>query len=202
MNKQELSRTIFGREVDEETLAWHLFGRPVHPASTFEKTLELFQLAGMTTPEGYPHPDGDDARIRIEYEDAAWADHSKIFGPYCPWPKPVNYLEKGAKIIEAKMLSYDEYHQRASEKQIKTDELNYPSLGKMAENLAKTTVQAISHKPASSELREKRLEVCRACPAFDVDSKRCKECGCYMPAKVVVGGDPDKLCPLKKWSNL
>lgn len=75
------------------------------------------------------------------------------------------------------------------------------SLGKMATGLIKTAGQAIAHGKVSKEIREERYDTCRKCPFFDSKSKRCNDCGCFMEAKTWVGGDPDQLCPQKKWSN-
>lgn len=41
-----------------------------------------------------------------------------------------------------------------------------------------------------------RLEVCKRCPAFDARLHRCKDCGCFMPAKVQIAGAN---CPQKRW---
>ena len=76
-----------------------------------------------------------------------------------------------------------------------------PGLGKMAKGLIRTGGQAIRHGKVSSEIREERYDTCKACPLFDAESKRCKDCGCFMEAKTWVGGDPDMLCPQKKWSR-
>ena len=76
-----------------------------------------------------------------------------------------------------------------------------PSVGKMAKGLVASAGQAIRHGKVASEIREERYETCKACPAFMKDSKRCSECGCFMEAKTWIGGDPDKLCPLKKWER-
>ena len=75
------------------------------------------------------------------------------------------------------------------------------SVGKMASGLMKTAGQAILHGRVSSEVREERYNTCKNCPAFNSDSKRCSECGCFMEAKTWVGGNPDTLCPLKKWER-
>lgn len=75
------------------------------------------------------------------------------------------------------------------------------STGTMARNLFKTAGQALRNGNVSKEVREERYDTCKACPAFIEDSKRCSECGCFMEAKSWVGGDPKKLCPLKKWSR-
>jgi len=40
-----------------------------------------------------------------------------------------------------------------------------------------------------------RLEVCKRCPAF-TSLNRCKECGCFMPAKVQL---PNAKCPQGRW---
>lgn len=75
------------------------------------------------------------------------------------------------------------------------------SAGRMAKGLLKTAGQAIRHGKISAEIREERYDTCKACPAFIPDSKRCSDCGCFMEAKTWVGGDPDTLCPQKKWSR-
>ena len=75
------------------------------------------------------------------------------------------------------------------------------SAGKMAAGLLKTAGQALRHGKVSEVIRNERYETCKACPAFMEDSKRCSECGCFMEAKTWVGGNPDALCPLKKWER-
>ena len=76
-----------------------------------------------------------------------------------------------------------------------------PSLGKMAAGLVRTAGQAVRHGKVSVAIREERYDTCKACPFFNAESKRCKDCGCFMEAKTWVGGDPDMLCPQKKWSR-
>jgi hypothetical protein len=73
--------------------------------------------------------------------------------------------------------------------------------GKMAGGLLKTAGQAMRHGKVSEVIRNERYETCKACPAFVEASKRCSECGCFMEAKTWVGGDPNMLCPLKKWER-
>ena len=75
------------------------------------------------------------------------------------------------------------------------------SAGQMAKGLLKTAGLAMRHGKVKAEVREERYDTCKACPAFNPDSKRCSECGCFMEAKTWVGGDPKQLCPLKKWSR-
>lgn len=83
----------------------------------------------------------------------------------------------------------------------KAPEPKAPSMGKMAAGLMKTAGQAFKHGRVSKEVREERYDTCKACPLFDEKSKRCKDCGCFMEAKTWVGGDPDMLCPQKKWKR-
>ena len=78
--------------------------------------------------------------------------------------------------------------------------VNVP-VGKMAKGLLKTAGQAVRYGKVTTEIREERYDMCKACPFFDEESKRCKDCGCFMEAKTWVGGDPKKLCPQKKWSR-
>jgi hypothetical protein len=73
--------------------------------------------------------------------------------------------------------------------------------GKMAKGLIKTAGQAMRHGKVSAEIREERYNTCKACPAFIEKTKRCSECGCFMEAKSWVAGNPNTLCPLKKWSK-
>ena len=75
------------------------------------------------------------------------------------------------------------------------------SAAKMIGGLAKTASQAMMSGRVSAEIREERYDTCKACPAFIENSKRCSECGCFMEAKTWVGGNPDFLCPLKKWER-
>jgi len=74
-------------------------------------------------------------------------------------------------------------------------------IGKMASGLVKTGMQAVRHGKVSSEIREERYNTCKECPFFNAESKRCSDCGCFMEAKTWVGGDPNMLCPQKKWSR-
>ena len=74
-----------------------------------------------------------------------------------------------------------------------------PGMGKMAKGLARTAAQAVRHGKVSQQVREERYDICKGCPFFDHNSKRCKDCGCFMEAKTWVGGNPDYLCPQKKW---
>ena len=74
-----------------------------------------------------------------------------------------------------------------------------PGFAKMAKGLMRTAGQAMRYGKVSAEVREERYDTCKACPFFDAESKRCKDCGCFMEAKTWVGGDPNMLCPQKKW---
>jgi len=74
-------------------------------------------------------------------------------------------------------------------------------LGKMARGLVGNVGQAIVNGKVSEEIRNERYDTCKNCPFFIEDSKRCSECGCFMEAKTWIGGDPNALCPKKKWSR-
>jgi hypothetical protein len=73
--------------------------------------------------------------------------------------------------------------------------------GRMVGGLARAAGQAMRHGKVSEVIRNERYETCKACPAFIEKSKRCSECGCFMEAKTWIGGDPNMLCPLKKWER-
>lgn len=72
-------------------------------------------------------------------------------------------------------------------------------IGGLAKGLGKVAMQGIQHGRVSAEIRKARYDTCKACPAFRKNDKRCSECGCFMEAKSWIAGDPDGLCPLKKW---
>ena len=104
-------------------------------------------------------------------------------GPVSAWPK-----ERHASL----MLKLNK---------VAPEQRRSPSIGKMAKGLLKTAGQAVRHGKVSAEIREERYNTCKACPFFDAESKRCKDCGCFMEAKTWVGGNPDILCPQQKWSR-
>lgn len=104
-------------------------------------------------------------------------------GPVSAWPKERN-LE---------LMAPNDSTRKAT--LVKAD------LSSMAKGLVKTAVSAIQHGKVSGEIREERYDTCKACPLFVEDSKRCSDCGCFMEAKTWVGGDPNVLCPQKKWSR-
>ena len=106
-------------------------------------------------------------------------------GPVSAWPKK----------------RHDELMASASSKGKSAPVKTGPGIGKMASGLVRTAGQAVRHGKVSSEIREERYDTCKSCPFFNADSKRCKDCGCFMEAKTWVGGDPDMLCPQKKWSR-
>lgn len=41
-----------------------------------------------------------------------------------------------------------------------------------------------------------RMEICKRCPAFDQTLRRCRDCGCFMPAKVQIDV---AMCPQGRW---
>lgn len=75
------------------------------------------------------------------------------------------------------------------------------SAKEMITGFSKATGQAVRFGKVSAEVRNERFDTCKACPSFIKDSKRCSECGCNMQAKTWIGGNPDNLCPLQKWSR-
>jgi len=111
-------------------------------------------------------------------------------GPVCPWPQPqvTEILEtmRAPKVLNAKVV-----HDTAVK----------ASISDMAKGLFKNAGYAIKNGRVNSEIREERYAVCKACPHFIEDSKRCSECGCFMEAKTWVGADPNVLCPKQKWSR-
>lgn len=46
------------------------------------------------------------------------------------------------------------------------------------------------------ELAKKRLAICEQCPRYNLERKKCLECGCKMPTKVLI---PITKCPKGFW---
>ena len=110
-------------------------------------------------------------------------------GPVSAWPK-----ERHDKLMALSMA--DRVH---PSKAASSEPKAMPGIKKMAGGLLRTGRQALINGKVQSHVREGRYAICKTCPSFDSKSKRCGECGCFMEAKTWIGGDPDKLCPLKKW---
>jgi len=43
---------------------------------------------------------------------------------------------------------------------------------------------------------DERYSICKECPEFSSTFKQCRQCGCFMPAKVLM---PFMSCPIGKW---
>ena len=77
-----------------------------------------------------------------------------------------------------------------------------PSLPEQGKNLAKFTfevvkdVVSLNGTPVFSteEEQQERLSICKMCEFFS--RNRCKQCGCYMNAKVKFASSK---CPIQKW---
>lgn len=86
-----------------------------------------------------------------------------------------------------------------------SEKQDYPSLLQQGKNLAKFSWDLISHIQknqdkflfVSEETYKERMMTCRGCDKYDEFENRCKECGCFLPAKAKVILDS---CPLGKWS--
>jgi len=86
----------------------------------------------------------------------------------------------------------------------------YPSLIQQGKNLFKFSAKIVENIQdriffgdqvnmlVSSEIYNKRKEICKNCPRYDLKQKRCMECGCYIPVKAKMMFED---CPLYKWDN-
>lgn len=68
-------------------------------------------------------------------------------------------------------------------------------LNKRLENFEQVQDGAYQREAPIAKLR---MAVCERCPALSA-SKRCNECGCYMPIKVYM---KTAACPLGRWKSL
>ena len=79
---------------------------------------------------------------------------------------------------------------------------DYPSLSEQAKNLAKFTFEVLKFGitgnalTCSNETVLKRKEICSTCDRLDPVPNRCRECGCFLDAKVHFSLEA---CPLGKW---
>lgn len=147
----------------------------------------------------------------------------KILGPSCDWPRneddPVAD-EPGfdpGLIVEEKyhLLTLSEFEERygflpfeiieeplpSASPEESSEDRRMPGVGSMAKNFMNSTKQLVGNGFASGEVQAERIAICEACPSFDSNSRRCRECGCFMDAKKTIGGDGKALCPLHKWVN-
>jgi hypothetical protein len=106
-------------------------------------------------------------------------------GPVSAWPQ-----ERHNAIIKESVKNQPKHATKVS-----------AGIGKMAKGLVRNAAQAVRNGRVTEEVYNERYETCKNCPFFIEDSKRCSECGCFMEAKAWIGGDPDSLCPQKKWSR-
>jgi len=80
----------------------------------------------------------------------------------------------------------------------------YPSLFQQGKNLAEFSFELIKNAiqtgalQVSEEVKNQRLEICRACDKYDAGQIRCIECGCFLEAKTGFSLDS---CPLGKWKE-
>ena len=56
--------------------------------------------------------------------------------------------------------------------------------------------EQVSFLETIKERVKTRIAICKRCPAFLPNTKRCEECGCFLPAKAAVSTMD---CPLNKW---
>lgn len=126
-------------------------------------------------------------------------------GPVSAWPK-----ERVMEVIAITRNNHEnpqKFDEMMKEASVRHPKIYPParkvkaSGGQMISNFFGTATQAIKSGRATEAVRNERYEICKACPSFIEDSKRCSECGCFMEAKTWVGGDPNQLCPLQKWSR-
>jgi len=110
-------------------------------------------------------------------------------GPCSAWPQ-----ERHEKLFAAHADKRN-YKNGPTAREVK------PDIATMAGGILKTAKQAVQYGRVSPEIRAERYATCKSCPMFDSKSKRCNSCGCFMEAKTWVGGDPNTLCPLKKWKK-
>lgn len=85
-----------------------------------------------------------------------------------------------------------------------SEKKHYPSFLKQGKNLAEFSFELIKNAietgalHVSDEVKNQRLEICRACDKYDPEQIRCIECGCFLEHKAGFSLDS---CPLGKWKE-
>lgn len=59
-----------------------------------------------------------------------------------------------------------------------------------------TVFDMFKSEKVNEEVSEKRLNICLECPELIQLTKQCKQCGCFMKAKVQI---QKATCPMGKW---
>jgi len=86
-----------------------------------------------------------------------------------------------------------------------SEEQKYPSLLEQGKNLSKFTWDILNYITNNQEkvlfvsydVYKERITICKGCEKYEEFENRCKECGCYIPAKAKIILDS---CPLNKWT--
>jgi hypothetical protein len=77
---------------------------------------------------------------------------------------------------------------------------DYPSIGQQAKNLIQSVGNVVKNPYiVSDEVKQERLNICSLCEHHDYIMNRCKECGCFLNAKVIFAGNS---CPIGKWNTV
>jgi hypothetical protein len=118
-------------------------------------------------------------------------------GPVSAWPQERNI---SGPEMEERFHPGDDYTKRPIIAQEYATEVK-AGFGQMATGLARNVGIAFTNGRVEGDIREERFDLCKACPAFIPKTQRCSECGCFMAAKTWLNGNPQQLCPLKKWSR-
>lgn len=77
-----------------------------------------------------------------------------------------------------------------------------PSLPKMVKNATGSVIKNVksvihgNNLNVSEDEKEKRLNICRACPYFEKTQERCSQCGCFLSVKTYLKAER---CPLSRW---
>jgi hypothetical protein len=86
-----------------------------------------------------------------------------------------------------------------------SEENKYPPLAEQGKNLLRSIGRSIEYFLEEDEKKaisvtpkvfEERITICKSCEYCDISQKRCRKCGCFLPAKARMVAES---CPLEKW---
>lgn len=67
---------------------------------------------------------------------------------------------------------------------------------KKTKKIVMPLLQTVFHNRAL--VSDKRLEICKTCPHYNLDWGRCEKCGCIMKFKTIIMNSE---CPIGKWKS-
>ena len=76
--------------------------------------------------------------------------------------------------------------------------LGVPVSIETAKGLGRASRDIFMRRFVPEDVKQIRMDICKACPSWNKRFNRCTECGCQMKVKVALTSSE---CPLRKWGR-